>query len=338
MCYDLIVIDRSDSNQKQLGLTLKFMFKISKWKAQQIYFERAQQISKLPWINDLVSNPTINNNKSFKLLMEKTLLKKIKAGQMVYGTCIASTAPTWPAIAKRAGLDFVFLDTEHIPLERMEIARMCQTYGAMGIAPIVRIPSPDPYRACQMMDAGAEGVVAPYLENVSQVKELVGALKYRPLKGELLDRALENPEKVEKSLKLYLSKWNEGNICVANIESVPALNKLEELLSVPGLDAVFIGPHDLSISLGLPEQYDHPVFEEAVKKIIRISKGNGLAVGIHFSESPERQLRWMKEGINLIIHSSDLAMFSQRLQQDGQIIRTAAGEKTGTFPNEGEVV
>ena len=60
--------------------------------------------------------------------MEKTLLKKIKAGQMVYGTCIASTSPTWPAIAQRAGLDFVFLDTEHIPLERMEIARMCQTF------------------------------------------------------------------------------------------------------------------------------------------------------------------------------------------------------------------
>ncbi len=270
--------------------------------------------------------------------MEKTLLKKIKAGQMVYGTCIASTAPTWPAIAKRAGLDFVFLDTEHIPLERMEIARMCQTFRAMGIAPIVRIPSPDPYRACQMMDAGAEGLVSPYLENVGQIKELVGALKYRPLKGELLDQALENPERIKNSLKTYLSKWNEGNVCIANIESVPALDRLEELLSVPGLDAVFIGPHDLSISLGLAEQYDHPVFEDAVKKIIRISKEKGLAVGIHFSESPERQLRWMKEGINIIIHSSDLAMFSQRLQQDMMMIRTAAGEKACAGSTEGEVV
>lgn len=270
--------------------------------------------------------------------MEKTLLKKIKAGQMVYGTCIVSTSPTWPAIAKRAGLDFVFLDTEHIPLERMEIARMCHTFRAMGIAPIVRIPSPDPYRACQMMDAGAEGVVAPYLENVGQVKELVGALKYRPLKGELLDQVLENPEKIEKSLETYLSKWNEGNVCVANIESVTALDRLEELLSVPGLDAVFIGPHDLSISLGLPEQYDHPVFEEAVKKIIRISGEKGLAVGIHFSESPERQIRWMKEGINLIIHSSDLAMFSQRLQQDMNIIKLAAGQESRKSDGSGDFV
>lgn len=260
--------------------------------------------------------------------MEKTLLKKIKAGKIVYGTCITSTSPTWPAIALRASLDFVFLDTEHIPLERMEIARMCQTFRAMGIAPIVRIPSPDPYRACQMMDAGAEGVVAPYLESVGQIKELVGALKYRPLKGKLLDRALDSPGETDSSLKLYLDKWNEGNVCIANIESVPALDNLEEMLSVPGLDAVFIGPHDLSISLGLPEQYDHPLFEKAVKKIIRISRDKGLAVGIHFSEVPERQIRWMKEGINLIIHSSDLAMFSQRLQADMNTIRQSAGAKT----------
>ncbi|HEY5510777.1 MAG TPA: aldolase/citrate lyase family protein [Prolixibacteraceae bacterium] len=257
--------------------------------------------------------------------MQRSLLKKIKAGRIVYGTCIASTAPTWPAVALRAGLDFVFLDTEHIPLERMEIARMCQTFTAMGIAPIVRIPSPDPFRACQMMDAGAEGVVAPYLENACQVKELVGALKFRPLKGEMLNKALDNPGKMEPALAQYLDKWNEGNVCIANIESVIALERLDELLAIEGLDAVFIGPHDLSISLGLPEQYDHPIFEDAVKKIIHVSKKNGLAVGIHFSESPERQVRWIREGVNLVIHSSDLAMFSQRLQNDMNIIRTAAG-------------
>ena len=270
--------------------------------------------------------------------MEKSLLKKIKAGKIVYGTCITSTSPTWPAIGLRAGLDFVFLDTEHIPLERMEIARMCQTFRAMGVSPIVRIPSPDPYRACQMMDAGAEGVVAPYLESIDQIKELVGALKYRPLKGELLDRVLENQEDIEPSLKQYLDKWNDGNVCIANIESVPALNRLEELLAVKGLDAVFIGPHDLSISLGLPEQYDHPVFEEAVKKIIMISRKNGLAVGIHFSESPERQIRWMEEGVNLVIHSSDLAMFSQRLQADMNAIKMAAGGESKRVNSSDDII
>jgi 4-hydroxy-2-oxoheptanedioate aldolase len=285
-----------------------------------------QQISKLPWIQDWVSNTTIYFNNSTNLLMEKTLLKKIKAGKVVFGTCMTSTSPIWPAIAQRAGLDFVFLDMEHIPLERIEIAHMCQIFWALGIAPIVRIPSPDPYKACQMMDAGAEGVVAPYLENVVQIKELVGALKFRPLKGEFLDKFLNGEGEPDVELKEYLDKWNKGNICIANIESLPALDKLEELLIIRGLDAVFIGPHDLSISLGLPEQYDHPLFEAAVKKIIRISKDNGLAVGIHFSESPERQIRWINEGVNMIIHSSDLAMFSQKLHHDMDYIKRAIGE------------
>jgi 4-hydroxy-2-oxoheptanedioate aldolase len=270
--------------------------------------------------------------------MKKNLLNKINAGKIVYGTCITSTSPTWPAIALRSGLDFVFLDTEHIPLERMEIARMCQTFRAMGVAPVVRISSPDPYSACQMMDAGAEGVVAPYLETVDQIKELVGAIKYRPLKGELLSKILDNQDEIDPSLKQYLDKWNEGNVCIANIESLPALERLDELLAVKGLDAIFIGPHDLSISLGLPEQYDHPIFEDAVKKIILISKKNGLAVGIHFSESPERQIRWMREGVNLIIHSSDLAIFSQRLQNDMNTIKKAAKEEIGTGSIEGVIV
>ncbi|MCE1198991.1 MAG: aldolase/citrate lyase family protein [Marinilabiliales bacterium] len=270
--------------------------------------------------------------------MEKTLLRKIKAGKLVYGTCITSPAPMWPSIAQRSGLDFVFLDTEHIPLERMEIASMCQAFRAMGIAPIVRIPSPDPYRACQMMDAGAEGIVAPYLERVDQIKELVGATKYRPLKGELLNKVLEDPQQLEASLKEYLENWNRGNLCIANIESVPALDRLDALLSVEGLDAVFIGPHDLSISLGLPEQYDHPLFEEAVRKIIQTSREYGLAVGIHFSETPARQIRWINEGVNLIIHSSDLALFTQRLQADMREIKESAGEGAIQFSSSGDVI
>jgi 4-hydroxy-2-oxoheptanedioate aldolase len=189
-----------------------------------------------------------------------------------------------------------------------------------------------------MMDAGAEGVVAPYLENVSQIKELVGALKFRPLKGELLDEFLNGEREPDLVLKEYLDKWNEGNICIANIESVPAVDKLEELLSINGLDAVFIGPHDLSVSLGLPEQYDHPLFEAAVKKIIRISKEKGLAVGIHFSESPDRQIRWMKEGVNMVIHSSDLAMFSQRLLLDMDCIKSAIGERSQKADTSGDVI
>jgi 4-hydroxy-2-oxoheptanedioate aldolase len=154
----------------------------------------------------------------------------------------------------------------------------------------------------------------------------VGAVKYKPLKGEVLRRALSGEEALNEKTQAYVDKVNAGRMAIANIESVPAMNRLDELLSVPGLDAVFIGPHDLSVSLGHPEEYDHPVFEAAVKKIIKTARGKGLAIGIHFSFEPERQIKWVKEGANIIIHSFDIALFTQRLIHDMKIIKAGVGD------------
>lgn len=261
---------------------------------------------------------------------QSSLLQKLQQGQNVYGSCITSTAPMWPKVIQQTGVDFVFIDTEHIPMDRAELARLCQQFRAYGITPIVRIPSPDPFRACQVIDGGAIGVVAPYLESVAQIQELVGATKFRPLKGERLTAYLTGQEELSAEMKAYIAAYNANTICIANIESVPALNRLDELLSVPGLDAVFIGPHDLSVSLGLPEQYDHPDFEAAVRSIIHQTRAKGLSIGIHFSLEPERQIRWMNEGVNIVVHSFDVALFSQRLRHDLGIIKAAVGDDQST--------
>lgn len=266
------------------------------------------------------------------------LLEKLQQGKNVYGTCITSTGPMWPGAIKSAGLDFVFIDTEHIPLGRNELALLCQLFKANGIVPVVRIPSPDAYAACQAIDCGATGIVVPYIENRAQVVDLVGAVKYKPLKGELLTAYLNGTKEMPAALKEYTRNFNAQNICIANIESVPAMEKLDEILSVPGLDGVFIGPHDLSVSLGVPEQYDHPVFEEAVKTIIHTTRSKGLHIGIHFSLEPERQVQWMKEGANIVVHSFDIALFLQRLKHDMGIIKKAAGDDVSSLTESALVV
>jgi 4-hydroxy-2-oxoheptanedioate aldolase len=257
------------------------------------------------------------------------LLQKLKNGQRVYGTAFTSIAPSWPIVLKKAGLDFAFIDSEHISINRADVARLCQVLQAYRITPIVRIPSPDPYLACQAIDAGAKGVVAPYLESPGQILDLVGATKFKPLKGEVLTKFLTGKEIMKPDLKAYIEKFNEGNICIANIESVPAMERLDELLSVPGLDAVFIGPHDLSVNLGVPEQYDHPLFIDAVRSIIKTTRNKGLSIGVHFSLEPERQVFWAKEGANIIIHSFDIALFSQKLNNDIKIIKQGLGDDVG---------
>ncbi|MFC4872036.1 HpcH/HpaI aldolase family protein [Negadavirga shengliensis] len=253
--------------------------------------------------------------------------EKIKKGIHVYGTCVTSFNPLWPDAIQKAGLDFVFIDTEHISLDRSQVGHLCQTYGGRGITPIVRISRPDPFLACQMIDAGAKGVVAPYLEKEEEIVGLVGATKYRPLKGEQLKQFLSGRgEPMTPNLRDYISELNRGNICIANIESMPAVQNLDRLLSVKGLDAVFIGPHDLSVSMGLPENYDHPDFASVVEEIISKCHGKNLGVGIHFSGSAERQVHWIKKGVNIIIHSSDYALFNQRLRHDLYKIKRETGQ------------
>ena len=103
----------------------------------------------------------------------------MRSGRRVYGTLIVSTSPKWPEAVKDSGLDFVFIDTEHIPIGRETLSWMCRAYAAIGLPPIVRIPSPDPFEACKVLDGGACGIIAPYVETAEQVRELVGAVKGR---------------------------------------------------------------------------------------------------------------------------------------------------------------
>lgn len=257
---------------------------------------------------------------------EVNLKDKLSSGQIIYGTCITSGTSARRNAAIGCGLDFVFIDTEHIALDRGELSQMCRSYKANQIAPIVRILSPDPHHASQAIDDGAVGVIAPYLETEDQIRDLVGATKLRPLKGEKLRRIQDGSDLISEDLGSYLEDYNRGVLTIANIESVPALENLEKLLSVDGLDAVFIGPHDLSINMGIPEQYDHPDFIAAVKSIIKAARKHTLGVGIHFSLEPERQIYWIREGVNIIIHSSDIALFEQKLKADMQLIRIAAGD------------
>lgn len=261
----------------------------------------------------------------------------MRRGRRVYGTLIVSTSPKWPEVVKDSGLDFVFIDTEHIPIGRETLSWMCRAYSAIGLPPIVRIPSPDPFEACKVLDGGACGIIAPYVETAEQVRELVGAVKLRPLKGKRLAEALGDPNSLGPSLKDYLDEFNSNNILAVNIESIPAIENLDQILSVPGLDAVIIGPHDLSVSMEVPEQYSDPAFDAAVRDIIQRARGSNVAAGIHFWESIEQEIEWVQAGANLIIHSGDISIFAQTLRKDLSKMRQALGDDARDLDADGSV-
>ena len=258
--------------------------------------------------------------------IECELKEALHRGQRVYGTLVTSTSPK--SIEALAGLDLdcVMIDTEHIPMGWHDLGWMCRAYRSLGIVPIVRIPRADPFEACRVLDMGAGGVVAAYIETAEEVKLLRGAVKLRPLKGRKLEDILSGRRPLEGELAEYVQMRNENNLLLVNIESVAAIENLEEILAVPDLDSLLIGPHDLSCSLGVPEQYDHPIFAEAVLQIITKARAKNVGAGVHNLPELAQETRWGHAGLNLILHRSDVTLFRRGLHENLSALRGAFDE------------
>ena len=247
-------------------------------------------------------------------------------GKRIYSSAVVAASPNWPKVMAAAGVDFVFIDSEHTPLGREALAWMCRAFDAAGVPPVIRIPNHDPSEAAQVLDGGASGFIAPYIETAEQVRQLKAVARYRPLKGQRVEEAVADEGSLEPELRDYLSERNKDTLFILNIESVPAVENLDEILSVGGVDSVLIGPHDLSCSLGIPEQYEHPKFDEAVRTIFRKARSHNVGAGIHFWDSMQREVEWANAGGNLIMHSADQTLFAKQLKQDIQHLRKTMGD------------
>src|SRR5690606_24051230 len=195
----------------------------------------------------------------------RDLRQALRAGRRVYGIAVEGYGqPRWPRFFSGRGLDFVFMDNEHTPLNRETMAWAAQAYAAQDIAPLLRIPELSASLAAIGVDLGAHGIIAPYVETVEQVKALIGAVRYRPLKGAAMQQMLDGGSAPCHKTADYQHGYSPDAVLIIMIESTASIANLPALLAPSGVDGVLIGPHDLSISLGIPEQYDDPRFTGAL--------------------------------------------------------------------------
>ena len=167
----------------------------------------------------------------------------LKSGGRVYGTMISiGRNPHWVPALTGAGLDYVVVDTEHSAWSRGEIGDYLSMFDAASPVPIVRVPIPDSHYVTMAMDAGAHGVLAPYCETVAQVQEVVAAAKWRPLKGEAVRNVVQSGQHISDASRTYLEERNRNSVAIIGIESVAAVENLENILEVPGIDGIFVGP------------------------------------------------------------------------------------------------
>jgi 2-keto-3-deoxy-L-rhamnonate aldolase RhmA len=208
----------------------------------------------------------------------------LHSGKSVYGTLITSPSPRSFDLTCSLGLDFVFFCNEHIFYNPDILGWMCRAYRAAGINSVVRIPEPDPFLATKTLDSGAGAIVVPYVEDIEEVLDLVGAVKYRPLKGKKLRKILHGEEKLSSEMADYISKQNRNNTLILNIESPEGIKNMEEFFTVrstegPGVDGILLGPHDLSVSAEMPEKYGSDEFVKLSCDVIRKARSAGVAAG-----------------------------------------------------------
>ena len=256
--------------------------------------------------------------------------EKLHSGERVYGTHVCSLSnPVTAKMETAVELDFAFICNEHMPIDRTETSMMCQFYAAHGVSPCVRIPCPDAYYASMALDAGAQGITVPYVETVEEVKTIVGAVKYRPIKGKFLADVLDGTREPTKKTIEYLNHFNRDNYVVIGIESVEAIRNLEALISVRGVDGVFLGPHDISMSMEIPEEYDNPLFVDVVEDVIRRCRALNVGVGLHTqwaSVAPGLLDRLLDAGMNWIANGSDVVTLRDGLNHTLRGIREKAGD------------
>ena len=253
-------------------------------------------------------------------------LKQIlKDGGRVFGTMITiGRSPRWVPVLSGVGLDYAVIDTEHNPRSRAELGDYLAMFNTSGVVPIVRIPIPDSHYVTMAMDAGAQGVLAPYCETVAQAQEVVAAAKWRPLKGEAVGRVVESGEHVSDATRAYLEERNRNSIAIIGIESVAAVDNLAAILDVPGIDGIFVGPNDMSISLGMPDQYDRPEYKETVQRVIDTSEARGIPVLVHH-QSPELSAYWIRQGARFVLHGTDRRALTEGFRADFGKLRAEAG-------------
>ncbi len=236
----------------------------------------------------------------------------LHSGKRVYGTHIFSFVnPVAAALTADLDLDFAFFCTEHVPLSRTEVSMLCQYFRARGISPIVRVPNADSTGITMALDGGAEGIVVPYVETVEEVRRASGAVHLRPVKGSLLRNALNGRDQLPGKTSAFVEDFNRSRYLIIGIESQAAIDNLDALIDVEGVDGVFLGPHDITTTMGIPTEYRNPAFIDVIEDVVRRCRQRGIGVGLHtmLLRMEERDLRRLLDaGMNWLLNGSDMSV------------------------------
>lgn len=227
---------------------------------------------------------------------------KLKNGEGVLGCFMRHADPGLAEVIGYMGWDYLLIDGEHSPLSVRECEHLARVSEITGCTPIVRVPSNMPWLIGQVFDAGIQGVQVPMINTGAEALAAARAGKYHPLgtRGLAVTRAAKFGQVMPFTVADQVQRANAETMLVAQVETVAAIDALPEILEVPEIDVIFIGPNDLSLSLGLPGQLQHPAVEAAFERIIKAVAKSDKALGILVPDA-QKAIEWQERGARYVM-------------------------------------
>ena len=248
------------------------------------------------------------------------LKKKLKAKTLTIGSWITLAHTSIAEIMAKAGFEWLTVDMEHSSITLDQAEKLIQVIGLSGNTPLVRVGENNPNLIKRVMDAGAHGVIVPMVNTELDAKNAVGAVKYPPngTRGVGLARAQGFGLEFEE-YKRWLA--NES-VVIVQIEHIKAVENLDKILSVEGVDGFIVGPYDLSASMGYPGDFKREEVKEALRKISKIAKKHKVAPGVHVVQPDTAELlSKVSEGFTFITFSFDALFLGTKCREGLKAIK-----------------
>jgi 4-hydroxy-2-oxoheptanedioate aldolase len=239
--------------------------------------------------------------------MARDLRRRLVAGETVIGPFMKTLDPAFVEAAGFAGFDFAILDMEHGPVGAENLANLLRAAKVASIAPIVRVPDISAEAIGKVLDLGACGVQVPQVSTAAEAREVLRHARFHPDGERGVCRFVRSAGYGSTPRGRYFAESNEA-LVILQLEGSQALANLGDILLVEGADVIFVGPYDLSQSLGVPGEVDHPKVVAAVESIASRAREAGKAVGT-FVDDEAAASRWIDAGITYISYSVDVGIF-----------------------------
>lgn len=238
--------------------------------------------------------------------------KKLEEG-FVNGPFSKTEDPAMVEAMGFAGFDFIILDLEHGPNSVRSLQGLIRAAQLTGMLPIVRIKENNVGLSAEVLDIGAGGVQVPQITTAEEAKRVIKAARYAPEGNRGVCRFVRAAEYSAADRFQYFKEANEA-VVILQLEGIEAIQNLESILEVEGVDVIFIGPYDLSQSLRVPGQIDHPKVVHEMERIVLKCKEKGIATGT-FVDTIENARKWKQLGVKYISYSVDTGLLYEKCKE-----------------------